>query len=85
MEKIICQSCGMPMDRAELYGDNADGTKNKEYCMYCYKQGAFTKEETMEEMIETCIPFMLQQGMKEQEARNIMNNLLPTLKRWKIA
>ena len=40
MEQKFCQSCGMPMT-TEIYGTNADGTLNEDYCMYCYKDGAF--------------------------------------------
>ena len=36
MEKMkFCQSCGMPLTD-EVLGTNADGSKNEEYCMYCY-------------------------------------------------
>jgi hypothetical protein len=36
-EIIICQSCSMPLEKEEDYGTNADGTKNNEYCVYCFK------------------------------------------------
>ena len=53
MEQHFCQSCGMPLIN-EILGTNADGTKNEEYCSYCYKDGAFTDDLTMEEMVESC-------------------------------
>lgn len=81
MEKV-CQSCGMPMEDESLYGTNADGSRNEEYCKYCFENGAFHKEETMEEMIESCIPFMVEQGMKAEQARELLSKELPTLKRW---
>ena len=37
---------------------NADGTKNEDYCMYCYKDGKFLQDCTMEEMIEHCAQFV---------------------------
>lgn len=78
-----CQSCGMPMEDASLYGTNADGSKSEEYCKYCFTNGAFYKpNETMEEMITTCIPFMVEEGMTEDEAREKLEKILPTLKRW---
>ena len=77
----LCQSCAMPMTD-EVLGTNADGTKNEDYCHYCYKDGAFTTDETMEQMIETCVPFMVKAGMSEKVARAQMNELLPQLKRW---
>ena len=42
------------------------------------------KKETMEEMIESCIPFWLNDDCKtEEDARNKMKMLFPKLKRWK--
>ena len=38
MEQKFCQSCGMPLTE-EVLGTNADGSKNEEYCMYCYREG----------------------------------------------
>ena len=41
METKFCQSCGMPLQKNEELGTNHDGSKNEEYCCYCYKDGAF--------------------------------------------
>ena len=57
MEQKFCQSCGMPLTN-EILGTNADGTKNEEYCIYCYKDGAFTDNLTMEEMVESCAQYV---------------------------
>lgn len=79
----ICQSCAMPMENEKLMGKNADGTVNEEYCVYCYPNGAFHKpEETFEEMVETCIPFMMKEGMDEVAAREYLVTNLKPLKRW---
>ncbi|MBU4293030.1 MAG: zinc ribbon domain-containing protein [Actinobacteria bacterium] len=32
----FCQSCSMPMMKPEDFGTNADGSKNEEYCTYCF-------------------------------------------------
>lgn len=85
MDMNYCQACGMPMaGNAELHGTNADGSKNSEYCKYCFVDGAVTFSGTMDEMIEIWIPHMLQSipGMKETEARNMMRTVLPKLKYW---
>jgi hypothetical protein len=39
----------------------------------------------MDEMIEFCVPHMASanSGMSEDEARNMMEEFYPTLKRWK--
>ena len=80
-----CQSCGMPMGVTnEMYGTNADGNKNEDYCKYCFESGAFTSDSTMEEMIEICIPHVVSAhaGMSEDNARKMMCEFFPTLKRW---
>ena len=86
MEERFCQSCGMPMgDTDELYGTEADGSKSTDYCSYCYADGAFTSECTMDEMIEGCIPPMLESNpeLKDEDARSMMQQWCPVLKRWK--
>ena len=85
MEEMYCQSCGMPLGEGdELYGTNADGSKNEDYCSYCFAGGAFTSECTMEEMIEFCVPHMAgaNSGMSEDDARKMMGEFFPKLKRW---
>ena len=47
MEQKFCQSCGMPLN-PEVLGTEKDGSKNEEYCTYCYADGHFTVECTME-------------------------------------
>lgn len=86
MEQKYCQCCAMPMDNAgEMYGTNSDETKNEDYCKYCYTDGQFTANISMEEMIEFCVPHMVSAnpGMDEEEARKMMKDFFPTLKRWK--
>lgn len=79
----ICQSCGMEMHISD-YGKNADASPNTDYCRYCYPDGAFGKDETMEEMIESCIPYYVGERFKTaEEARAYLSGLYQTLKRWK--
>ena len=81
----ICQSCAMPIEEKELKGINKDGSKNQEYCTYCYQNGEFTSQVTMEEMVEICIPPTLKEDVyKDAEtARKSMMEFFPKLKRWK--
>lgn len=86
MNENFCQCCGMPMEESgEMYGTNADGSLNRDYCKYCFAQGEFSFDGTMEEMIEICVPHMTSanSGMSEEEARKGMAEWFPTLKRWK--
>jgi len=87
-EKIFCQSCGMPMTEEKMFGTEADGSKNQDYCIYCYENGAFTAPNiTMDEMIELCIPHVVEAGVcpDDASARKMMQGFFPTLKRWREA
>lgn len=90
MNTDICQSCGMKMND-EVYGKNADGSVNTEYCKYCYPNGSFSRDETMEEMIESNLNFLDEmnaesgRNLTPDEARAEMMKFFPTLKRWKKA
>lgn len=81
MSEIYCQSCAMPMT-PEFYGTRKDGSECDRYCMYCFDEGKFTQDVSMKEMIEICVPHMVENGMPESEARSIMEEALPKLKRW---
>lgn len=85
MEKVVvCQSCSMPIEKEEIIGTNADGSKNNDYCIYCYKDGKFTdKISTSEEYIDYSLQFAEQAGMTKEEMKEHCKNVLPTLKRWK--
>lgn len=86
-EKIFCQSCGMPMSEEEHFATNADGSKNEDYCAYCYRDGNFTADCTMEGMIDFCLNC---EGSEEwfpdkEAAKKQMQEWFPSLKRWKQA
>ena len=50
----------MPMADEGLFGTNADGSKNEDYCIYCFKDGEFTSDMSMEEMMNFCIDKMVE-------------------------
>ena len=81
--QTYCQSCGMPITDSQLQGTTADGSKSEDYCTYCYQKGAFVQDVTMDEMVEICVPHMINAGMPEPEARTLLANTLPNLARWK--
>ncbi|MBO5054825.1 MAG: zinc ribbon domain-containing protein [Lachnospiraceae bacterium] len=84
MEMKICQSCGMPMTE-EQYGTNKDGSGNHKYCCYCFKDGEFTAQRTMEEMADFCAPIEVEGGRCKtvEEAKAVLMSYFPTLERWK--
>lgn len=78
---LVCQSCGMPLGD-ETFARNQDGTFNEAYCKWCWADGGFTADCSMEEMVEQCIPHM---PGDPDAARLYLRGLLPTLDRWKQA
>ena len=88
MEKSFCQSCGMPLSEGVL-GTNADGSRNEDYCMFCYGDGHFLKECTMNEMIEHCSRFVDEANkhrpspLTREEYASELKLSFPHLKRWR--
>lgn len=82
---LHCQSCGMPLTEPGQLGKNADGGTNYEYCAYCFADGKFNSDCSMEEMIETCIPFEIEAGIypDAETARISLNKYFPLMKRWR--
>lgn len=82
MQKI-CQSCAMPLIQDEDFGVNADGSRNEEYCHYCFKDGQFTMPNlTKEEMIGRLVEMADEMKMTEIEAKKMAEKVVPQLKRW---
>lgn len=65
-------------------GTNADGSQTQEFCIICFKQGAFTNpNQTLVEMIQSSIENMTQDlRMPLEQATDLANNFIPTLRRW---
>lgn len=88
MEQQFCQSCGMPLTQ-EHFSKNADGSINSDYCGYCFKDGSFASDISMDEMIEQCLSYIdefnkdSEKKMTKEEAREQMKQFFPMLKRWK--
>ena len=82
-DKDYCQSCGMPFYQEADQGSEADGGRSRDFCSMCYENGAFVRDETMEELIEEAAPHMAAAcRISRDEAVSFMGALLPHLKRW---
>lgn len=80
-KQLICQCCGMPLED-EIVGHDKDGALNEDYCKWCYADGTYTYHD-MDDLIDTCVKFMLEQGFTEEQARAHMKATLPKLDYWK--
>ena len=81
--ELFCQSCTMPIDKMEDRGTEKDGSKNSEYCKYCYQNGKFTSQDmTMDKMKNIVITQMKKMNLPDAIVQQSLT-MLPTLKRWK--
>jgi transcriptional regulator with XRE-family HTH domain len=80
-QKLICQCCGMPL-QDEIIGKDKDGTPNENYCKWCYADGTYTYSD-MDDLIDVCIPHMVNESFSEEQARAYLKQMLPQLDYWK--
>lgn len=80
-QKLICQCCGMPL-QDEIIGKDKDGTPNENYCKWCYADGTYTYSD-MDDLIDVCIPHMVNESFSEGQARAYLKQMLPQLDYWK--
>lgn len=84
MPDSYCQSCGMMFTAPGQFGHEADGSETKDFCRWCYDNGAYTYETDMDSMIEECAPRMSEaMGWTLDESVSLLGSILPNLKRWK--
>lgn len=78
----LCQSCSMPIEDPAMQGTEKDGSKNSEYCKYCYQDGAFVNPGmTLDEMRSLVIEKMEEKKVPEDIIEASVN-CLTHLKRW---
>jgi hypothetical protein len=72
----------MPLDTPDLMGTEVDGSKSHNYCIHCYREGAFTNPGiTFEEMKSRMIARMEEEKIPEDILEAAVQRL-PLLKRW---
>jgi len=79
----FCQSCSMPLDNPELLGTEKDGSKNPEYCKYCYQQGAFTTPGMALKDMSLLVVAQMEKMNFDATTIDMTVSSLPHLKRWK--
>ena len=77
--KMVCQCCGMPLSDLVI-SEEPDGTRNAEYCKWCYSDGKFTYTD-LDALIDVCVTHMPE--IDPAEARAYLEALLPTLNYWR--
>ncbi len=79
--ELICQCCGMPLEDSNISKEK-DGIFNEDYCKWCYADGEYMYHD-MDELIEVCVGHMANAQFSEEQVREYLKNMLPTLDYWK--
>lgn len=82
---LICQSCGMPLDKdPQKGGTNLDKSRSDKYCSFCFQDGKFVDDGiTLEQKIAKNIQIAVNMGMSKEKAQHMAESILPKLDRWK--
>ena len=80
--QLRCQCCGMPLTEDDIISKEADGSFNEDYCKWCYADGTYTYSD-MNDLIDVCVAHMVGENFTEEQAREYMKQMLPTLDYWK--
>lgn len=84
----ICQSCGMDLRTVEDFGSNLDESVHTDFCKYCFQNGAFSNERTLDEMVESNLRFLDEYNAEKglsytpEQAKTELKQHLSKLKRW---
>ena len=78
----FCQSCSMPLDKPEMMGTEKDGSKSKEYCVYCYKNGAFVNPDMTLDQMKSLVKSQMEKRKIDKGVISMAVSSLPGLKRW---
>ena len=82
-----CQSCAMPMEKADDFGTEKGGSASVDYCCHCYKDGEFTwSAASLDEAVDGNVGFWEKEGDEsDDELRARVKEEFSKLKRWKTA
>jgi len=90
VNRRYCQSCGMPLrfDVEEYLGTKQDGSRSEDHCYYCLKDGHYTVDVSMTEMIDIWVKYTDKYNdysgthYSPHELKTVLNKRMPTLNRW---
>lgn len=80
-QQLICQCCGMPLDDVTISRE-PDGTRNENYCKWCYTDGKFVYS-SIEELTDFLAEHMANAAYPPEQVRAYLAEHLPKLDHWK--
>ena len=79
----LCQSCSMPLDNLGAHGTEKNGAPSREYCKYCYQNGAFINPKMTIDEMRTVVKTQMEHMKIRPDIIEQAVNVLPSLNRWK--
>lgn len=84
MGRLVCQSCGMPLNKAGDRGTDKDGAESRKYCRFCYQGGEFTWPDATAERMQTyCMGVLTRQKHWPSFLARLAVSGIPKLERWR--
>ena len=75
----------MPLEKPEQFGTEKDGSASREYCTYCYQNGAFIKPNMTLDEMKIFVKEIMEKMNMDTGPINMTVSSLPHLKRWKMS
>jgi radical SAM superfamily enzyme len=75
----------MPLNNPEVLGTEKDGTKNHDYCLYCYQNGSFLDPDIKLAEMKIIVQTQMEKRKIDNHIINMALKILPGLKRWTAA
>ena len=80
-----CQSCAMPFKSdPEGGGTNADGSRSRVYCSFCYRAGKFTQPDMTAEGMKDFVKGKLREMGFPGFLAGLFTRRIPKLERWRV-
>jgi len=82
--KLLCQSCSMPLEIEHVKGTEKNGSKSKEYCIYCYENGQFKDPSISLAKMLNMVEVQMEEMHLPTKIIETSLNKIPKLNRWRI-
>ena len=79
--RLVCQCCGMSLSESSMSRE-PDGTRNEDYCRWCYRDGKFLYND-LDELIDFLVEQLSDKNWPPEQVRDYLQTELPRLEHWK--
>ena len=81
--RLVCQCCGMPLDKDDMVSREADGSFNEDYCRWCYTDGSFAYR-SKDDLLDFLVSHMPNpENAPDDVRRRQYDGYLSQLKHWR--